>query len=199
MIYRPRIFPQERFLRFVRTMRDLADKHGFPGLFMLSTNFFDFEEDPAPYGLDGIVEFPLHCMGKHGLQRKTPNGFVNPFFDGTIADGAEYVKQKRFLFDVDFKLFKGICPGWDNSPRKAYSRALVVEGITPAIYKEWLCHCLEYTRKRHARQERFVFINAWNEWAEGAYLEPDSRYGYAYLQATREALLGENKVIGENG
>ncbi|MDR2614029.1 MAG: glycoside hydrolase family 99-like domain-containing protein [Candidatus Accumulibacter sp.] len=72
----------------------------------------------------------------------------------------------------------------------------MVEGITPAIYKEWLCHCLEYTRKHHAEQERLVFINAWNEWGEGAYLEPDSRYGYAYyLQATREALLEENDAF----
>jgi 2-polyprenyl-3-methyl-5-hydroxy-6-metoxy-1,4-benzoquinol methylase len=189
LIYRPHLFPRERCLRFTRTMRELADKHGFPGLFMLAVNSHGFEENPAPYGLDGVVEFPIHCMRKHGLRNLTPSGFVNPFFAGNIADGADYVKQKRFLFDVDFKLFKGLCPGWDNSPRKAYTQALVVEGITPALYKEWLCHCLEYTRERHAEQERFVFINAWNEWGESAYLEPDSRYGYAYLQATREALL----------
>jgi 2-polyprenyl-3-methyl-5-hydroxy-6-metoxy-1,4-benzoquinol methylase len=190
LVYRPHLFPKERCLRFTRIMRELADQHGFPGLFLLAVNSFGFEENPASYGLDGIVEFPIHCMGKHGLRSLTPKGFVNPFFDGIVADGADYVKQKRFLFDVDFKLFKGVCPGWDNSPRKAYSKALVIEGITPAVYKEWLGHCLEYTRAHHAEQERLVFINAWNEWGESAYLEPDSRYGYAYLQATREALLG---------
>ncbi|GHU30859.1 hypothetical protein AGMMS50256_18450 [Betaproteobacteria bacterium] len=189
LIYRPHLFPPERCLQFTRIMRELAGKHGFPGLFMLAVNSYCFEENPAPYGLDGIVEFPIHGMGLHGLQRLTPNGFINLYFIGGVADGADYVKQKRFLFDVDFKLFKGVCPGWDNSPRRAYNNALVIEGITLAVYKEWLCHCLEYTSKRHAEQERFVFINAWNEWGESAYLEPDSRYGYAYLQATREALL----------
>jgi 2-polyprenyl-3-methyl-5-hydroxy-6-metoxy-1,4-benzoquinol methylase len=195
LIYRPHLFPKERCLQFTRVMRELADKHGFPGMLLLAVNSYGFEENPAPYGLDGIVEFPIHGMGKHGLQSLTPNGFVNPFFEGIIADGADYVKQKRFLFDVDFKLFKGVCPGWDCSPRKAYSRALVIEGITPALYKEWLVHCLEYTRKRHVGPERLIFINAWNEWGERAYLEPDSRYGYAYLQATREALLWENEVF----
>jgi 2-polyprenyl-3-methyl-5-hydroxy-6-metoxy-1,4-benzoquinol methylase len=57
-------------------------------------------------------------------------------------------------------------------------------------YYRWLCKVIEYTRKTFRQDERFFFINAWNEWAEGAYLEPDKKYGYAYLNTTSRALFG---------
>jgi len=56
------------------------------------------------------------------------------------------------------------------------------------VYKKWFKNALDYTYKMNSANERFVFVNAWNEWAEGAYLEPDRVYGYAFLQATKEAL-----------
>jgi hypothetical protein len=93
IVYRPQLFPKERCLRFTRTLRELAVKHGFPGLFMLAVNSYEFEEDPAPYGLEGLVEFPFHGMLKHGLQGLMPKGFVNPFFKGTVADGAGRIRE----------------------------------------------------------------------------------------------------------
>ena len=60
---------------------------------------------------------------------------------------------------------------------------------TPELYERWLKNAIEYTLKSfHPRDKRLIFINAWNEWGEGAHLEPDVKNGYAYLRATREAL-----------
>ena len=60
--------------------------------------------------------------------------------------------------------------------------------MSPDLYKKWLTDCIKWTKENHNKKEQFVFVNAWNEWAEGAHLEPDNKYGYAYLQATLDCL-----------
>ena len=54
--------------------------------------------------------------------------------------------------------------------------------------KKWLKDIIQWTKENNNKEEQIVFVNAWNEWAEGAHLEPDLKYGYAYLEATKEAL-----------
>lgn len=71
-------------------------------------------------------------------------------------------------------------------------------GCTPQLYRQWLTDCICYSNRHLAEDERYVFINAWNEWAEGAHLEPDQRYGYAYLRATREAVESMRNSTSEN-
>ena len=78
-------------------------------------------------------------------------------------------------------------PSWDNTPRREASPHIFV-GSTPQLYQEWLEAACSYTTDHFPLGKRFVFVNAWNEWAEGAYLEPDRQYGYAYLNATASAL-----------
>ena len=84
------------------------------------------------------------------------------------------------------KLFKCVFPMWDNSSRRVTSIPSIFHGSTPALYADWLRYCL-----RQAQPGDFVFINAWNEWAESAYLEPDLHFGHAYLEATWRALQEE--------
>jgi lipopolysaccharide biosynthesis protein len=66
--------------------------------------------------------------------------------------------------------------------------ASIFLGSTPEKYKEWLSHAINDTISRFAGEERIVFVNAWNEWAEGNHLEPDQRFGHGYLEATGRAL-----------
>ena len=60
--------------------------------------------------------------------------------------------------------------------------------MTPKDYKKWLLDDILWTKEHLPKNEQYIFINAWNEWAEGAHLEPDQHYGYAYLEATKQAL-----------
>lgn len=84
------------------------------------------------------------------------------------------------------KHFDCIMPGWDNTARRKQN-AFIIDGSTPEKYKEWF----EFICKNatvYSEEENFVFINAWNEWAEGNHLEPDRKWGLEYLEKTREVL-----------
>ena len=79
-------------------------------------------------------------------------------------------------------------PMWDNTPRRNNRGNRIFDGSTPALYKEWLKDVISHYKQDCPADHDLIFINAWNEWGEGAYLEPDRYYGYAYLEATKDAL-----------
>jgi hypothetical protein len=81
-------------------------------------------------------------------------------------------------------------PAWDNSPRKS-KRATIVTGSTPEKFKKYLS---KQIKRSHESGSEFLFINAWNEWSEGAYLEPDEKNKYGYLEAVKGA-LEENNLL----
>ena len=66
----------------------------------------------------------------------------------------------------------------------------------PENYEYWLSESIRRTEADFPNQDRFVFINAWNEWAEGCHLEPDRKYGRRYLEATLAAKSGQSTVAG---
>ena len=90
---------------------------------------------------------------------------------------------------VAYKRFRCVTPSWDNSARRQEGANIFV-GSTPEKYRQWLEHIVSYTRKTFKGDEQIAFVNAWNEWAEGNHLEPDQKYGRAYLEATRSAIAG---------
>jgi lipopolysaccharide biosynthesis protein len=90
------------------------------------------------------------------------------------------------LEPVSYRRYETVFPGWDNTAR-VEERAVVIHNSTPLSYEEWLYDAVTRARAQPT-DHRIVFLNAWNEWAEGCHLEPDLRHGHAYLDATRRAL-----------
>ena len=183
IVYRPSILtsPVETAARW----RSWCRENGIGEIFLGYVQSFDLG-DPADYGFDAAIEFPPNSM-------KCPRysgdlTLLNPSFRGVVYDWQFFRRRSDNYLTPAYKLFRGVCPSWDNEARRPGAGGIMV-GSSPGEYRAWLNNAIRDTVTRFEEpSERLVFVNAWNEWAEGAYLEPDRRYGYAYLQATREAL-----------
>ena len=80
---------------------------------------------------------------------------------------------------------------WDNTPRRG-ERGEIYIGASPEKFKKYFTQLLINTKKYYKTDKLFVF--AWNEWAEGGYLEPDEKFGFGYLNAIKEALIEQNEL-----
>ena len=140
-------------------------------------------DDPTPFGFDAAIEFPPigHAAESIDERVQRDDGFRGRVF-GYANLACDYLLRPR----PAFRQFRGVTPMWDNTARRPRD-GMVVHGSTPALFGAWTRHALRQTRLRHRGDERLLFVNAWNEWAEGNHLEPDERHGSAYLEALRKA------------
>ena len=149
---------------------------------------------PAQLGLDFFFEFPPNHVWSHRsiTSHNSNYQFYRPGHSMLVAHYEDLVERSRGLSDYPWPLVKTVIAGtWDNSARKS-TKAHVYHGATPTLYQRWLGDSMQYALQRPAISGKpMVFVNAWNEWAEGAYLEPDRRFGYAYLAATQRAITGQ--------
>ncbi|MFZ2008173.1 MAG: glycoside hydrolase family 99-like domain-containing protein [Stellaceae bacterium] len=167
--------------------REECEKAGLPGVHLCAAQTFDIT-DPRPYGFDSACEFPPH---KHAVghiaqdQRGLPEDFK-----GWVCDYEMVARSSMTAPAPDYPLYRGLFPSWDNSARKR-SQALIFHNSDPSRYEYWLRGLISYTRQNLVGDQRIIFINAWNEWAEGAHLEPDLQHGSAYLDATKRAMSSQ--------
>ncbi|CAN5394214.1 hypothetical protein BH10PSE3_BH10PSE3_11030 [soil metagenome] len=183
MVYRPGLLPDPRgtATRWRRWCRD----NGIGEIHLACTQSFEVV-NPAEYGFDAAVEFPPNNTAPPIITDTVD--LLNPAFSGIVYDYRTYPARSENYASPDYTLYRGVFPAWDNEARRT-GRGAVFLHSSPALYRRWLRNAAIDTQRRFSRpDQRLVFINAWNEWAEGAHLEPDQRYGHAYLQATRAAL-----------
>ncbi len=183
---------RDPYLReFIEGVGDLVQKSGLkkPYISLVFPDDFDQNFDPRDFGADAAVEFGSHLkiMPDDIPASVTNRKLMNPLARVTEYDMDKFINQETFVYDTSYPVFKGVMTHFDNTARKIYSGAQIFS-IPPNLYKSWLSKVI---KKSETEQ---IFITAWNEWAEGMHLEPDQRYGYAYLQATKEALENDQSV-----
>ena len=142
------------------------------------------------FDFDGGVEFPPHNTVHRNLRpyMKVASDCMSYVFD--LPDVAELYLARDYS---QMNGFRGVFPSWDNTPRLGKRSTMGLNG-TPGNYEFWLSEALRKTALDYPGEERLLFINAWNEWAEGCHLEPCRKYGRKYLEATLRAKLGESRV-----
>lgn len=206
IIYYPNLIgPLQEMLNF---WNEEAKKVGFKGItFVFQHPYFYYDKSSNKSLFDYGIEFEPtfsrqvcygNNSGKQNLKIK-----ISTFLQKKLHLYIHLRKKKLVKYDYDKiwnqilnhkpddYMFPGAFVDWDNTPRKGKRGSLMV-GASPEKFKEYFRQTVR--RAKNVYHKDFIFIFAWNEWAEGGYLEPDEKYKYAYLNAIYEVLKEENEL-----
>jgi lipopolysaccharide biosynthesis protein len=199
LVYRPSNLPDPAGT--VARWRTEAIRMNLPGVYLCNV-----ESVPADKGLtrtagfDAAVEFAPDWECLPPVIRPLPGipDFLRKRFTKSVwwkqrvYDYCELRDRMLAKPTVPYVRFPGVTPAWDNSARKKED-AIILQNSTPEEYEKWLTTLVQrYTPT--SKEENFIFINAWNEWAEGNHLEPCLRWGRSYLEATQRVFARQNGV-----
>lgn len=165
-------------------------EQGFSGIYLVE-ELNTFQQVPHAQKADAVLNFePMRSLGKRSYLHKVVDKFISSIFNMRYKCNHNWknyksvakitIKHKK----LSKKQFYGFFVNFDNTARKK-KNAMIIYNNSVETFKKYLRKQLQLSQKD---QSEFLFINAWNEWAEGAYLEPDEKNGYAYLQAVKEVV-----------
>lgn len=183
LVYRPGLLPDAAAT--ARRWRQWCRENAIGELHLAYVQGFE-RPDPASIGFDAAVEFPPNLATPPDLTGQQQ--LINADYNGTALDWRALASEVVNRPAPGYRLYPAVNPGWDNEPRRAGTGRTYLHA-SPRGFRDWLRMTVDKRLVGLEADERIVFINAWNEWAEGAVLEPDIRLGHAWLKATREALL----------
>lgn len=179
-------------LRYTKIWRDyFRRKHG-KELHIIAVRSFGFS-DASEFGFDKGLSFTPLSISEHLVKEDNTN-VLDREYEGYVVNYKKTVSNiiadKSISHD-----YQSVMPSWDNDARRKGKGSTIFYGSNPDIYGRWLKHAIEKSKQEGLK---FTFVNAWNEWAEGAYLEPDNLYGHAYLNRTREIIASFSSQHNQN-
>jgi hypothetical protein len=193
MVYKPHLFPDIR--RTVDLWRQEIVAQGFSDIYLVMVDDWKLDpHHPREIGFDASYEIPSNIVPSEVLWAECSELGLCDGFDGRIVD---YVKFARYHMSRPFPgytRFRTVMLPWDNTPRYGLQAIVHLNGHGDA-YKLWVLQALLDTYQYFETDERLVFLHSWNEWCEGTYLEPDSKYGRFFLDQTREAVETAQEAI----
>lgn len=182
LVYRPAALP-DAAATAARWRQWCAD-NGIGEIFIACVQGFE-RPDPTTLGFDAAVEFPPNLATPQDITAS--QRLLNDGYTGQVLDWRQLADEYMQRTEPAYRLFPAVNCGWDNEPRRP-GRGRTYLHASPRRYRDWLGHTIAHRLPTTPDASRLVFINAWNEWAEGAVLEPDARLGHAWLHATAAAL-----------
>ncbi len=212
IIYRPqRIDKIDDMLTY---WRELAIKDGLPGLYFIFQKQYELPNNNCLKLFDALFQFqPFEAVAsptfnknsiRHSPLFKLVRSLPERYQDILRGLRAKFVRELTFhdynevwreIVEIrsegQLTTFPGAYVDWDNTSRYK-KRATIFREATPENFLRWFTKLVGSMPERKL-PENFIFINAWNEWSEGTYLEPDEKYEYAYLEAVKNALSNQAK------
>lgn len=173
LIYNPADLPSSK--EFIEYWQELAKKENISEFYFIA----HMSDNAKEYYCDRSVDnAPFTKLTKPVL---TKNKFLKVF---------EYCELVQYLDEYVLKKdeYPLIIPNWDNTPRSE-SQGLVLKKSTPELFTKMVRNAIDKVQELYPTEERIIFLKAWNEWAEGNYMEPDLKYGHEYLKALKNALI----------
>jgi lipopolysaccharide biosynthesis protein len=197
LVYRTELLPDPA--RTAEIWRARAAAAGLGDLYLARVENFISDVDPKTLGFDAAVEFApdwrvlpsaMFRRGRWDLWSKVQYRLrlvPRVYLTHRVYAYEALIRQMLAKPQVHYKRFRAATPRWDNSPRRA-SDSVIFRDSTPELYENWLRALIRSTIDTFQGEERLVFVNAWNEWAEGSHLEPEQLWGRGYLEATARAV-----------
>ena len=163
---------------------------GLPNPYLIAAESLEVVDSTfVSMGFDAVCEFPPHKAISSSVIKEMPAG-IDQGFTGTLLD---YEKMAEGFINrpaLEYPRHRCVTLAWDNTARRGNTAHLALNFSLHA-YHHWLGEMVAYTRRSFQGDQQILFVNAWNEWGEGVYLEPDQLHGHGYLQATRAALFDQ--------
>jgi lipopolysaccharide biosynthesis protein len=192
LVYKPMALPDAH--RTTDTFRDECRRLGLPEPYLVGIDAHCPGTDMRRLGFD-MTEHHEPQLGVLGADAfddaPRPSKFVRNLCRGILSPTCK-VYSHRAAVELMAKVrpafphFPCCFTGWDNTARRG-RHAIVMIDSHPEVFRSELAAMIRGVLDKDPA-ERLVFINAWNEWAEGMYLEPDAKFGHGYLQAVTEVL-----------
>jgi lipopolysaccharide biosynthesis protein len=192
LVYRALLIPDPA--HFATLCRAKFQEAGFDAVYLVYVESMETAEKrprPSDLGFDACVEFPP--QGLAVPCSKTAETITREGFVGVRYDYEATVLESICRPAVNYKRHPCVFPSWDNTPRQPLRGDSFVHA-TPEAFQVYVEEKLDEVTQQFVGDERLLFINAWNEWAEGTHLEPDEKFGHRWLEAVRDAVLAKGLI-----
>lgn len=188
LIYRVELLPTPQATAEI--WRREAAKAGLGELFLVNVQSPLVREgtQPETIGFDAAIRFQPAIRGMSAPNKLVAAGRVlrSPLRNDRVLSYSSVYRHWKDHHISAYRNFECVTPMWDNSARRA-RQAWIIRNPDPDLYEKWLREAIDRSQPDQDGT-RWVFINAWNEWAEGCHLEPCKKWGRAFLEATKRAL-----------